>query len=99
MSHSSYTASERRGVLAIALVALLLIGVGAGVSMWNGSRETEEMPAVVEHAEMIDSVAIKEEAENKSAGKKTETSVKKSKTGKTKTPKTYRRRNPLDEPV
>ena len=98
MSHSSYTASERRGILAIALLALLLIGGGAGFSLCT--RETadaEELPTVVEHTELIDTTAVNaksDKADRRSQDKKT-----KSKKLKSKKEKVYRRRSPLDEPV
>lgn len=97
MSHSSYTASERRGVLAIALVALLLIGVGVGMSMLEGTEEMEAEPMVTEHPGWMDTVSSdigKSPDNGKDKKDKTSNSNK-----KTKTKKTYRRRNPLEEPV
>lgn len=98
MSRSSYTASERRGVLAIALVALLIIGLGAGISFFNNSAEAENEPLIVkEQPQMVDSMAMKDKKQKKDSKSK---SKKKSKSSpKTKTKKTYRQRSPLDEPV
>ena len=98
MSHSSYTASERRGILAIATIALALIGGGAALSLCSRERaEAEELPVVIEHPELIDSLAVKEK-EEKSGKKKREKATKGSKSTK-KEKKVYRRRSPLDEPV
>ncbi|MCH5238591.1 MAG: hypothetical protein J1F38_00035 [Muribaculaceae bacterium] len=111
MSRSSYTASERRGMIAIALVALLIIAVGLLLPLCSGNREESGTPAVVvEHAEMIDSVAAgkapssDKEYDNASQEKGSKKKTKKSsssrkQTKKEKTMKEYRRRSPLDEPV
>lgn len=103
MSHSSFSASERRGILAVAIIALLLIGGGLGVTMCeSGKYETQEIPAVVEHPEMVDSVAVKEK-EEKEAKKKSKKEKSASEKGgskdKSKSTKIYRRRSPRDEPV
>lgn len=106
MSHSSYTASERRGILAIAIISLLLVGAGVGLSfLGNQAYAEEETPMVIEHPEMIDSTAVLNTKKLKSETKKspkntkqTSTKTKKS-SSKTKSKKTYRRRSPLDEPV
>lgn len=97
MSHSKYTASERRGILAIAIIALLLVGGGLLVTLINRNKElTREIPAVVEMSEMIDSVALKQQ-EEKTVKKKARS--KKSGKSNSKNKKVYRRRSPLDEPV
>lgn len=97
MSRSCYTSSERRGILLIAFIVLLLIASGVVLSLCGRPREkVEEIPVVVEHPELIDSTAMiqkgKEKA-NKTSRKKT--------AGKTrvKEQKVYRQRSPLDEPV
>lgn len=96
MSRASYTASERRGVLAIAIIALFLIGFGVCFSLCGRSVEAEiEMPAVEVHHEMIDSAALLKSKEKKTS-KKTK---KKSSSSKSKNSKSYRHRSPLDEPV
>ena len=97
MSHSSYTASERRGILAVALVAMVLIGVGTWFSLWgeNQSARIEE-PEMMELQELVDTVALKEKYKNsKEKKKKTNRVTKKKKTPK----KESRHRNPLEEPV
>lgn len=91
MSRSSYTASERRGVLAIALIALLIIGCGAGFSLFSGDAEDEkEIPMVTANPEMVDSVAVKTKQKKGRSKKKKSRSKRK---------KEYRQRSPLDEPV
>lgn len=98
MSHSSYTASERRGVLAIAIIALLVIGFGLGLSLCSGGVDAQqEIPSVIAHPEFVDSTFLKQKEEIK-VKKKAKKGVKKS-FEKRKTDKTYRRRSPLDEPV
>ena len=98
MSRSSYTASERRGVLAIALISLILIGIGMGAAfIGDGKAEAEEIPAVIECSQFVDSVAKKEAQKN--PDKKASARKKKNSNKKEKAKKVYRRRNPLDEPV
>lgn len=97
MGRSSYTASERRGILTIAILALLLIGAGLGISQCHhdSSIGTNDITVIEEHPEMIDSVEFEKnsKAKNKKAKKTT------NQTKKTKAVKTHRRRSPLDEPV
>ena len=102
----SYTATERRGVLAIAIIALLLIGAGVGISYFKG-ESLQKTPTVVELPEMIDSTTNEDtqkevsisDRKNKPATnrKKKQTSTKKS--AKDGAKKTYRKRSPNDEPV
>lgn len=97
MSHSSFTASERRGILAIAFISLLLIAVGLFFSWCGRSRYVNDEPVIIDHSEMIDSAYL-QEAEKTSTRKKSK--IRKSgETNRKKTPKSYRRRSPLDEPV
>lgn len=99
MTRSSYTASERRGMLAIALIALMIMGGGICMTLWNKSEaETEKPPVVIEYAEVIDSVSLKEK-EGKVTGKTSSRTKSTTKKSKNKNKKTYRRRSPLDEPV
>lgn len=94
---TSYTASERRGVLAIGLVALLIIGCGFVFSWCSGPVDAEnEKTGITEYPEMVDSVAAAKrdsKEKKKKSGKKTKSS------SKSKSKKTYRQRSPLDEPV
>ena len=93
MSRNSYTASERRGILAIAIIALILVGTGWGLSFCNRSaRQDQAYPILEEHSAMVDSVRIEKEKKEKSSKKSKETSKKK-------TRKSFRQRSPLDEPV
>lgn len=99
MSRNSYTASERRGVLAIAILALLIIAGGVGLAFYNNSRGNNGKtgPVVVEHPEFIDSTRLEFEPlavpEKNKKGHKSPSS----KPGKQKI--VPRRRSPLDEPV
>ena len=96
MSHSSFTASERRGIIVIAVISLLIIGGGVVIALCGRNPQTEkEIPVVVVHPEMADSVP---EGSNKEKSVK-KNSKKKSSSSKNKTKKSYPRRSPLDEPV
>lgn len=102
----SYTATERRGIIAIAIIALLLIGAGVGISYFRGEGP-QKTPTVEELPEMIDTTyniasqngASKNGKKNKSTTnkKKKQTTIKKS--NKNNIKKTYRKRSPNDEPV
>lgn len=83
-------------MIAIAIIAMLLIGAGVIFSIQGGVERAEGAPIVVEHPEMIDSVQLSKEKKEKGKNKKIKNS---SKGTKTKEKKTYRRRSPLDEPV
>ncbi|MCH5227134.1 MAG: hypothetical protein J1F16_04875 [Muribaculaceae bacterium] len=96
MAHISYTASERRGVLLIALISLIIVAAGIGVTLFGTTKtEAEIVPVVNEYPQLIDSLELKKQQkkeDNKNRNKK-----KKSTNSKEK--KRYRQRNPLDEPV
>ena len=93
---NGFTASERRGIITIAIFALLLIGGGVTLSLCGRNEVIEEqIPVVTEHPEMIDSVAF-ENSHSKTTKKK---KASKEKKNNKKTKENYRRRSPLDEPV
>ena len=97
MSHSSYTASERRGLIVIAIIVLVLVGFGVAISiLGRGHNEAREIPVVVEHPELKDSSSVKVD-NGKTLSKKSKN--KKTSTNKSKSKKSYRKRSPLDEPV
>ena len=99
MSRSSYTASERRGIIVIAILALLFIGSGVTLSLCGRPRELKkEIPVVIEHPEMVDSLAmsVREETAGKKKKERKKSGINSS---VSKEKKTYRRRSPLDEPV
>lgn len=96
MSRSSYTSSERRGILIIAILALLLIGSGVVLSLCGRPHQIkEEIPVIINHNELIDSAEVIRRDKNRSNKKATG----KKKSHNTKEKKSYRRRSPLDEPV
>ena len=100
MSHKAYTASERRGVFAIAVLALLLVGAGLIFShcegMKSASATSVDNAAEIEVSAVPDSL-LDTEATTKKNKKKQKNSG--SKTKKEKSTKSYRQRSPLDEPV
>lgn len=103
MSHSSYTASERRGVLAIALLSILIIAGGFLFSHCNrGISSGNNDPVVIESKSFVDSVAIERAKGKENSKNKNKNKNKKTRTGSSqskKTQKTLRKRSPLDEPV
>ena len=97
MSHSSYSASERRGILVIAILAFVLIGAGITLSLCSRNSDIKEIPVVIQHPELVDSTSLN--TKNEKSSKRKDTKVKKTTSRKTKSKKTYRKRSPLDEPV
>lgn len=100
MSRSSYTASERRGIIAIGIITLLIIAAGLGFGLYNESNSSEtKSPVVVERLEMIDSTRL--EFERQDLPKKNKKGIKTNKKSSSgsKVKKNIRKRNPLDEPV
>lgn len=94
MSRNPYTASERRGIILVALLALSIIASGIVLSLCGRPRmEEREIPVIVEHPEMIDTVHDATGDTNITSKRSKEREKKESKK------KTYRRRSPLDEPV
>lgn len=95
------TASERRGIIVVAALALLITGSGWVVSMCQRNMPDEEMPEVevlVSGDSVIDvagGVDGKSEKTRKRKKERFDSLGNKS----SKTPKTYRRRSPRDESV
>lgn len=106
MTHRNpLTSSERRGIIAVALVALLITGSGMWVSRCNRPASPPE-PAEVEVLIPADSVEAGHERTDSTEnlpgkrGRREERRKKASSAkSKNKTPKTYRRRSPLDEEI
>lgn len=89
------TASERRGVIAIAALALLITAGGFLFSI-SGSSDAQELPEPTVET-IVDGDTVKPE---KPGRKKKEKKARKyKKASKKKQKKNYGRRNPLDEPV
>ena len=90
------TSSERRGVIIVALVALLVTGLGAMVSYWGRPSIPENLEEV-ENLSQVDTVF--EKTNKKSKRESSATKKKKKKKTSTKKRKTYSRRSPIDEEV
>lgn len=102
MSHNSYTASERRGIIAIAVIVLVILTGGICLTFLGRTvTNDEELPIVRTYPEMIDSTVL--EKENIAKPKKKRNAAKKVSNKKTKTKtnpkKTTRHREPLEEPI
>lgn len=105
MNRNSYTSTERRGIIAIAIISLLIVGAGLGVSFCTDRRAMEEMNSIVEeHTEYIDSTAQEKNSpgnkkeKGKSGNKKTK-GKSSSRDSNQRPKKVYPTRSPLDEPV
>lgn len=92
MKFSSLTASERRGIIILAIITLLITGAGILMSF----QEKRNYPELPETNVLIDGDTIGEADKSKNKKEKTKRRVK---TSSKKEKKTYRRRSPLDEPV
>lgn len=93
------TASERRGILVVAALALIITGTGWVVSMCQRPTPTEPLP---ELEVLARGDSLSDDSVGKRPGRKKgrRRSRKDSIGGKgKKAPKQYRRRNPLDEGV
>ena len=100
MSRSSYTASERRGIIVIGIIILIIIAAGVGFAFYDiGNQANQEIPEVVEHPEMVDSARLYQQQVDKSSKSKKEKKSSSKKSSKKKDKKTIRKRSPLDEPV
>ena len=96
MSYSSFTASERRGIILIAIITLLIIASGIVLGLCGRNKNiVEDIPVVVEHSQMVDSVKNGKPDEKGIKNKK----KKSTSSSKNKSKKEYRRRSPHDEPV
>ena len=106
MSRSSYTASERRGIILIAAISLLLIGGGLIFSFKEHKNEPgNAIPMVEEYTELLPD-SLNDVRNNKSSKKsrkglrsisieKMDSTIKKVKRNK----KVIRQRSPLDEVI
>lgn len=94
MANKSFTASERRGILIIAILALII--TGAGLLLHNGGKE--EIRDSIEIQEMVNSIDTTN-YQKKNLEKSKKKRKKSSKGNKDKSKKTYRRRSPVDETV
>lgn len=92
MARNPYSASERRGILAVGVVSLLIISLAMIFSLCRRDSKTDII--VKEYPELIDSSAFN--ATKNDPGKKKRIKSSKTKSAKK---KTYRKRSPLDEPV
>lgn len=108
MAKKSYSASERRGILVVAALALLITSSGFIISRCNQPDASEKLPQ-----DKIQTIVSPDSTDNhKSASHNKEltpadSTKKKGKKGKrkksgsshSKDRKTYRKRSPLDEPI
>lgn len=92
MPRNSYTSSERRGIIAIGVIALVIMAAGLILSFCRRESEQEKI-VVTEYPQFVDSVSLKNKNSVVTRSKK------KTKKERADKKKTYRRRSPLDEPV
>lgn len=104
---NSLSASERKGIIVIALVALLITGAGIFFSLFRSNDQSEINPGA--EAEIIVNSEGSEINENRGKEQKNKNSNRKKKgkkkkgskkgSGKKNSPKEAKRRSPLDEVV
>lgn len=111
MKRHPITSSERRGLVALAIICMLVIGIGLGVSYCGRSSTPLEPPEVEvvyepDSAEMAraDSISkARRKARRDSLRRVRRDSLRKARGTRSRssarTPKTYRQRSPIDEPV
>ena len=89
------TSSERKGVLIIAAIALLVIALGLGFSLYKANNSYNEGIIITTSPPQEEIPETKKENRAKKSTKKSKSSSKKN--VKKKTPQ--RQRNPIDEPI
>ncbi|MDE5976804.1 MAG: hypothetical protein K2G69_09665 [Muribaculaceae bacterium] len=103
MAKNSMTSSERRGIIVVALLALIIIGSGMIVARCGGSEpqpDNDEVYTLLADSLQQEINTAREKSHRDSLKRHRSDSIKRKKKGKSqKSPKTYRKRQPLDEPV
>ena len=96
MSRKPLGASERIGIIVVAVIALIVTGAGIFMARCNRAEETvtEEDVAVIAHPDSVEEAAAKS---SKSKREKTDSAGYKKVRQKHTRP--ARRRSPLDEPI
>lgn len=97
---NALTASERRGILVVAALALLITGAGWVVSVCQRNLPEEDMPEV---EVLVRGDSVTDDGGSKKMSGKTRKKKKEKSDSlgnkSSKTPKKYRRRSPRDEAV
>lgn len=92
------TASERRGILVVAAIALIITGCGWGISRCDRSEPDEPLPEIEVLVHGDSSLTQKEEEVTPKPKRKRRKAVNDSTSSKKKKgKKVYRQRSPLDE--
>ncbi|MDE6754429.1 MAG: hypothetical protein K2J82_07440 [Muribaculaceae bacterium] len=108
MAKKSYSASERRGILVVAALALLITSSGFIISRCTQPDATEKLPQdKIQTIVSLDSVRNQKSGIDNKELNPTDSTKKNAKRGKrkksgsrhSKDRKTYRKRSPLDEPI